>query len=106
MNKVWITVATVLLALLGLVGWRLDSVISQNAALRAERDTLVEAQKQAVERQKRDRKVLVARQAEIASQARKLAQAQEALSEALTKNKVWANEPVPNEVQEALTNGR
>jgi hypothetical protein len=68
----------------------------------ARAEALTEAVKRAVEREKRDRKVLVARQAKIASETRKSEQAQEALSEALQRNKPWSDTDVPDDVQKAL----
>ena len=95
-------VIAALLALSGLLGWGLYAQIGTNSVLAEQNKTLTEAAERAVERQKLDRQVLVARQAEIASQARKLAQAQEALSEALQRNKDWSDTDVPDEVQKAL----
>ncbi len=91
-----------LLALVGILGWVSYDQIGKNAVLAAEQQSLREASERAVERQKNDRKVLVAREAKIALQARKLAQAQEALSEALQRNKSWSDTDVPDEVQKAL----
>ena len=102
MNKVWITVVAVLLALLALVGWRLDTLTSEKAALTEQNKSLTEASKRAVEREKSDRKVLVARQAKIASKQRELEQAREALQNALQRNKDWSDTDVPDEVQKAL----
>lgn len=91
-----------LLAVSGLLGWGLYYQIQQNAVLVVERDGATEALERAVERQKQDRQVLVAREAKIASQARKLAQAQQSLSEALQRNKDWSDTDVPDDVQKAL----
>lgn len=77
----------------------------QSAALGAvvaERDGLSKALSRAVERGERDRRVLVAREAKIASEAHKLAQAQEALSQALQRNNAWSDTDVPTEAQQAL----
>lgn len=57
---------------------------------------------QAQERLKSERKVLVAREAKIASQARKFTQAQEALKTALQAEKEWNDTEVPTAVREAL----
>jgi hypothetical protein len=85
------------------LGWYSYSQHVEVVRLRAENQSLMEAQKRAVEREKRDRAVLVARQAKIVSQGRKLAEAQEALSEALQRNKSWSDTDVPDEVQKALS---
>lgn len=102
MTKVWITVVAVLLALLALVGWRLDTLTSEKAALTEQNKTLTEAAERAVEREKLERKVLVARQAKIASKQRELEQAREALQNALQRNKTWSDTDVPDDVQKAL----
>jgi uncharacterized protein HemX len=91
-----------LLALSGLLGWGLYYQIQQNAVLVVERDGATEALERAVERQKLDRQVLVAREAKIASKQRELARAQEALQNALQANKSWSDTDVPDDVQKAL----
>lgn len=98
-------IVALMLALVGM-GYVLKNQVARAAVLQQEVKVLTDAQKQAATRRKKDRATLVAREREIASQARKLAEAQQGLSEALTKNQVWASQHVPNEVQEALTNGR
>lgn len=82
--------------------WTAHEEIQKNATLTAQNKILTEAQNRAIERQKSDRQVLVARQAKIASQARKLAEAQQALSGALQRNESWRDTQVPEEVQNAL----
>lgn len=66
--------------------------------VRAERDMAVEARNRAVERMKLDGEVLVARQAQIASQARKLKDVQNRLSAALERNKAWSDADVPPDI--------
>lgn len=95
-------IAVLLLALAG-VGWMAKSQYDAASALRIENKGLTEAAERAARRAKSDRKVLVARQAEIALQARKLAQADQALSEALQRNKSWSDTDVPPDVQKALS---
>ena len=95
-------VTLVLAALVLALGGTTYGLWQRQAALADQNKTLTEAVERAVEREKRDRKVLVARQAEIASQARKLAQAQRTLSEALQANKSWSDTDVPPDVQNAL----
>lgn len=73
-----------------------------NAALNDSVDRLTEASKRAQERSKRDAKALVAREAEIASQARKLAEAQQGLQKALGAEQEWSNTNVPTTVQNTL----
>lgn len=98
MNRVYIGVIAGLLTLCGYLYWQNQSI----AHLEAANAALVQALDRAQEREKRDRKVMVARQAEIASQARKLAQAKQTLSEALQQNKPWSDTDVPPDVQKAL----
>ena len=74
----------------------------KNSVLSTENQRLTEASKRAVERELEYRRILGTRQKEIASQARKLAQAQQALSEALQRNKTWSDTDVPTDVQNAL----
>lgn len=82
--------------------WTAYEEIEKNVTLASQNRILTEAQNRAIERQKSDRQVLVARQAKIASQARKLAEAQKALSEALQRNESWRDTQVPEEVRNAL----
>jgi uncharacterized protein HemX len=98
-------VTLVLAALVLALGGTTYGLWQRQAALAAQNKTLTEAVERAVEREKRDRKVLVARQAEIASQALKLKKTERALSDALSANPAWADAPVPANVQEVLTNG-
>jgi uncharacterized protein HemX len=75
----------------------------KNSVLSTENQRLTEASKRAVERELEYRRILGTRQKEIASQARKLAQANAALSEALQRNKSWSDTDVPPDVQKALS---
>lgn len=102
MNRVYLTIISTLFALLVLLGWQLDGAKADKAVLAEQNKTLTEAQNRAVEREKSDRKVLVARQAKIAAKQRELSEAQKALSEALQRNKDWSDTHVPDEVQKAL----
>ena len=102
MNRVYLTIIAILIALLALLGWQLDGAKADKAALAEQNKALTEAAARAVERQKADRQVLVARQAKIAAKQRELKKAQEALSEALQRNNDWRDTNVPDEVQKAL----
>lgn len=102
MNRVYLTLCAVLLALILPLGYLVYSGGQELAELKQQNKVLTEAAERAQARLISDRKVLVARQAKIASQARKLAQAQRALSEALQRNKAWSDTDVPPEVQKAL----
>lgn len=94
-----IGILTLIVGLLSAVLW---VTAEQKAAQSAQLQALQEASKQAQERSVRDRKALVARQAEIASKTRELARAQRNLTEALGAHKTWSDTHVPTEVQEAL----
>lgn len=63
---------------------------------------LVEAQKAAQEQRKRDGALLARRTAEKAATAREMASLRASLGAALAKNREWAEQPVPQEVQDAL----
>lgn len=103
MNRLTLIGWSVLLALVLPLGYATYTGIGERAVLQAANEALVEAVDHAAERAAEDRKVLVARQAEIASQARKLAQTQQALSEALQRNRSWSDTDVPLDVQKALS---
>jgi uncharacterized protein HemX len=96
-------ITAILVSLVLALGGTAYGLWQRQVALAAQNKTLTEAAERAVEREKQDRKVLVARQAEIASQARKLTQAQRSLSEALQRNKPWSDTDVPPDVQKALS---
>lgn len=74
----------------------------QAGVLRADLKALTEAQERAVERRKKDLATLVARERKLASKARELAEAQEALYTALQREKTWSDTDVPDTVQTAL----
>lgn len=90
------------LASLAGVGWVYKAQVERAAALTTQLEILTEAQKQAVARARKDRKVLVARQATIASQARILAGQEQVLQNALQRDNDWNNTNVPPDVQDAL----
>lgn len=102
MNRVYLSVIAAMAACMMFLGWHIDQQNKQVGALAEQNKSLTEAANRAVEREKSDRKVLVARQAANASQARKLAEAQEALQNALRSNKTWSDTDVPTDVQDAL----
>lgn len=106
MTKVYLTILGVLLAIILGLGWFGKAQYDCARDLRTANKSLTEAAEQAQRRAKSDRKVLVARQGEIASQARKLAEAEQALSEALQRNKAWSDTDVPDDVQKALQDPR
>ena len=93
---------SILLALCLLLGIGLYHTVGSVSTLREQNNALREASKRASERIAADRKVLVARQAQIVSQRRILAQSQASLSGALQANKTWSDTDVPPEVQKAL----
>lgn len=97
--KTAIGILTLIVAFLSAGLW---VTAGQKASLGTQLQALQEATKQAQERSVRDRKALVARQAEIASKTRELARAQRNLTEALGANKTWSDTDVPPDVQDAL----
>lgn len=94
-------IAVLVLALAGL-GLAYRSALIERATIRAELQAATAGLKQAAVQRKLDVKVLAARQAEIAVQARKLVAVNAALSAGLQRNKAWSEAPVPTEVIEAL----
>jgi hypothetical protein len=102
MTKVYLSVIGVLVSALLLGGWVLSTRIDELAVLKVQNKSLTEASERAAERAKSDRKVLVARQASIAASARKLAQENQGLQNALRSNKTWSDTDVPTDVQNAL----
>lgn len=86
----------------GIQSYRLEALRADNAAVLADRDRLTEAHNRAVEGLKRAQRTLRTREAEIASQARLLAEAQEGLKSALQAEKEWKDTDVPPAVQKAL----
>lgn len=91
-----------LIVALGLSGYGLYVSIGKVAAQKIELSQKNDALERAARRVKSDRKVLVAREAVIASTARKLAAESRKLQDALQRNNDWSNTSVPADVQEAL----
>lgn len=102
MNKLFLGLGLAAALAVGALGYLYKTELNANAQLSAVNTLQNEALERAAEASKRDRQVLVARQAEIASTARKLAQSQRSLSEALQRNNSWSDTHVPDEVQRAL----
>lgn len=103
MTKALAAALAALTLVAALLGFGLWVTVAKNAALTHQVNTLTEAQERALARARADRATLVARQAKIASQTAKLAQAQQALSEALQDEKAWSDTDVPTAVQNALS---
>ena len=102
MNRVTLALAGMALSLILTLGYLVYSGAGEIAELKQTNNGLTEAAERAAERLKSDRKVLVARQAQIASQAVLLARSEAALQNALQANKSWSDTNVPDEVQKAL----
>lgn len=97
----WLLAALVALVLvLSGVGYGL---YERNQRLGDQNKILTEASNRAAERELEYRRILGSRSKEIASQARKLKQAQQGLSEALQANKSWSDTDVPTDIQKALS---
>lgn len=95
MNRILLALlAVAVAAALGLGYWA-DSLRQENAVL-------TEASNRAAEALKRTQRTLALREKQIAVQARKSAQAQEGLSQALQAEKPWSDTHVPTDVQKAL----
>jgi hypothetical protein len=93
------------LVLIVLFGISIYSTVHYRDAARvavAERQVLTKALQTVQEQRKIDSGVLTARQGEILTQRRKLADLQSRLSEALQANKTWSDTDVPPDVQKAL----
>ena len=103
MTKALAAALAALTLVAALLGFGLWVTVAKNADLTHQVNVLTEAQERALARAKADRATLVARQAKIASQTAKLAQAQQALSEALQDEKAWSDTDVPTAVQNALS---
>jgi len=102
MNRILIGIALAsIVAALGL-GWVAKSQYDGARYLRIENKALKEAADRALVREKRDRQVIAANQNKIALQARRWAETQQALTEALQRNKAWSDTDVPDDVQKAL----
>jgi hypothetical protein len=101
-NKPFLAITAFLISLAFVLAYAVSSGAEQVGKLKEANSVLMEAQNRAILRQQADQKVLVARQAKIASQARKLAQVNSALLKALESNKAWSDTDVPTDVQDAL----
>lgn len=96
------TTTFVLAALVLALGGTGYGLYERNAVLKRDNKTLTDAAERASKREMEYRRILGARSTEIASQARKLAQENAALSEALQRNKSWSDTDVPPDVQNSL----
>ena len=103
MTKYLMAAIAALLIVVAALGYAVKQQVGSAAVLKQEVKVLTDAQKQAATRLKKDRAALVAREAKIAAQTRKLAEAQQALSRALQAEKAWSDTDVPTPVQKALT---
>ena len=102
MTKLFAWIILVLILISGILGYFAYSQTGRVAVLKEANKSLTEAADRAQERMKADRQVLVARQKKIASQARILTASEEALQNALQRNKSWSDTDVPSDVQKAL----
>jgi hypothetical protein len=105
-KNIGLIVLTCLALALGVGIWlqteRLSTANTVFTELSSRHKTLADAYERALVRAETDRKALVARQAEIALQARKFAQQKHALQNALSAAEQWAATQVPPDVQKAL----
>lgn len=96
------TATFVLCALVLALGGTTYGLYERNASLGRANKTLTDAAERASKRETEYRRILGTRANENASQARKLAEANAALSAALQRNKSWSDTDVPPDVQSAL----
>lgn len=102
MTKILISTVLALFASLTVLGFYAYSLREDVATLAGSNKSLTAAVNRAILREQADRKVLVARQAQMALQARKLAETQRGLEKALQANKAWSDTDVPKDVRDAL----
>lgn len=95
-------IAALSIALAG-AGWLLKRAYTANGAQTVQIHSLQEAQERAAKAAKRDRALLAQRGREIAAYAAAAASARASLSDSLQRNPAWADQPVPQEVQDALS---
>ena len=91
-----------LLALSGGLGWLSWQQRATIGAVRAEQTALQDALEGAQEARKRDQATLVARERQRAVTDRSEALQRASVDAAVSNNKDWASQPVPQEVQDAL----
>lgn len=102
MNKVLICVTGILLVVAIVLGLAYSTTEKRAIAAEAQRDTAVQALDGVQKQRKIDAATLVANRALQASTARKLAEAQQGLSQALQRNSGWSDTEVPPDVFDAL----
>lgn len=105
MTKYLVALCITLCMALGALGFLYRYEARKGAVVQQELKVAREAAAQAQARSKRDRATLVARQASVASEGRKSAQAHEALQKATQGEKAWAEAVVPDSVQRAILEG-
>lgn len=102
MNRLMLYGLAVLAAITVALSFGLWRSVSANGALKAERDTAVQALARAVDSRKKTEAVLATVRLEKAAQARKTVAVEKALSEAYSASPEWSGTRTPPAVQEAL----
>lgn len=102
MTKYLVAAIAALTLALAAMGFLYRGEVRAGAKTRAELQTATTALHGVAKQRKRDANTVAAWQAQNAATGRKLAQAQQALSEALQAEKGWSDTSVPTEVQKAL----
>jgi hypothetical protein len=102
MNRMLAYALAALLVLSACLSFGLWRSVSANGALKAERDTAVQALARAVDSRKKTEAVLATVRVEKAAQARKSVALEKALSEAYSASPEWSGTRTPPAVQEAL----
>lgn len=102
MNRVLFGVIAILTACGIAMGYALKAEYQKNGRLREQVSVTTEALERARSAQKRADRALVLRERARAAAAREQALLRQRLEDALTTHRQWAEQPVPQEVQDAL----
>lgn len=102
MTKYLIASIAALTLALAALGFAYRAEVRRVGEVQAELNTAKEALNGVAKQRKQDAATVAAWQRQNAATGRKLAQAQQALSEALQAEKGWSDTSVPTEVQKAL----
>lgn len=102
MTKYLLALVAALVLALGASGLLLKAQIKKNGAQAAQMQALTEAAERSAKQRKKDQALLARRAAENRAAALERASTQAALAAALAQNREWADQPVPQEVQDAL----
>jgi hypothetical protein len=102
MTKYLLAALAALSLLLAGSGWLLRRAWAENGAQTVTIQALTEARDRAAKLAARDRAVLTRRAQENAAQARETALLRQEMQEILARHQEWSEQPVPQEVQDAI----